>query len=561
MISALCVAAVIGLSVCAFQPGLHNEFLNWDDDRNFLLNTDYRGLSAANWQWAWSTYHLGVWQPVGWLLLGLQYRIGAMAPATYHTASLIIHAANAALLYFLAASLLAAAMPAACNARPIGTRVCAAAAAMLFAAHPLRVEAIAWVSCQPYLPAAFFCLLGTWAYVHTQRPPSATRRRRIGLAITFVCYLLAVMSKAVAVSLPVLLLILDLYPLGRWQGRGQANRPFRGLARLVIEKAPFFAVAVVVSVWAAAAKDYSDTRVPLGDFDASARLAQAAYGLIFYLWKSIIPTGLLPYYRLPGDIGLAHASFGLCGLGVLALTVGVVVMRQRWPALLAAWGAYVVILIPNLGIVQISQQTVADRYSYLAIMPVVILSAGAIFKAWQHADVGRKVLRGALAIGIGLAAAGLVSASRRQVTVWHDSDRLWRTVIDADPKCAVAECNLGAALLAKGEYAQASVHVSRAIDLKPDFAFAYANLGVICCKARKFEDAIAFFEEALDHRPDLPRSDLAKVHAGLGEAYAGLRRDGLAWKHTRKAQQLGSKEAEKMIEYLRRFSREPKRDD
>ncbi len=548
---------MITVSVYAFLPSLDNEFLNWDDDRNFLLNPDYRGLSATHWQWAWSTYHLGVWQPVSWILLGVQHQFGGMATRTYHATSLAMHAANSVLLYLLAVSLLSAAMPEVSRNRPIAMRVCAAAATILFAVHPLRVEVVAWLSCQPYLPAAFFCLLGTWAYVLTHRHPTTTRSRRIGLAITFVCYLLAVMSKAIAVSLPAILLILDWYPLGRWQR--QANRSTRAFARLVIEKIPFFAVAIAVSIWAAAAKDYSDTRAPLGDFEASVRLAQTAYGLIFYLWKSIVPTGLLPYCRLPDDISLTQASFALCGLGVIALSVGVVFLRRRWPALLAVWAAYIVILLPNIGIVQISQQTVADRYGYLAIIPVAVLLAGVILKVWFIADRGRNLLRGILTVGIGFAIVGLVSASRRQVAVWHDSERLWQTVIDADPKCAVAECNLGAALMAKGEYAQASAHISQALNLKPDFAFAYANLGVICCKARRYEDAITLFEEALHHQPNLPKSDLAKVHAGLGEAYAGLRQDDLAWKHTYKAQELGSKEAEKMIEYLSRFSREPKR--
>jgi tetratricopeptide (TPR) repeat protein len=598
--------ALLGVTAAAFSPGLHGEFLNWDDDRNFTDNPSYRGLGLQQVRWAWQTYHLGVWQPLSWILLGLQYEIGELDPVIYHRASLALHALNAVVFYWLALMLLRTARsigntdfrgresPSSdCgpDAPTAGLHLCAAAAALLFATHPLRVEAVAWISCQPYLPAALFYMLAVLAYLrghrqtttteHSHGPAPSLRTQapqttRWGwLAVALVCYLLAVASKAVAVTLPAVLLILDVYPLRRWGGRRSAAernsaRPRGGSSWVLpghvwIEKLPFFAVAIVISLWAAAAKDYSQSRVPFSSFDADARLAQAAYGVVYYLHKTVVPTDLIPYCRLPEGLSLSNWRFGLRAAAVVAITIGLIALRRRWPAALAAWAAYVLILLPNLGMVQISQQIAADRYSYLAIMPLMLLLAGGLFGLWQSRRSRRWALRGGLLVGVLAATTGLLFLSRAQTLVWRDSTTLWTETLATDPDCAVAECNLGVALLAASPggnddpapYAEASRHLSRAIDLRPDFAFAYGNLGTVLCRAGRPEDAIFSFERALALGADLAARDLAKIHAGLGEAYAALRQDDLAWKHTRQAQRLGFTEANKMIEYLRKFSKEP----
>ncbi len=602
----LIVLVLLGVTLASFWPGLQGEFLNWDDDRNFTDNPSYRGLGPQQVRWAWQTYHLGVWQPISWLLLGAQYEIGALNPAVYHRASLALHALNIVVFYWLAVVLLRTARSTgktdfmgrespSSNRGPYastaGLHLCAAAAALLFATHPLRVEAVAWVSCQPYLPAALFYMLAVLAYLQGhrrttttghgrgpdpwRRTPASQTARWTWLAVALVCYLLAVASKAVAVTLPAVLLILDVYPLRRWGGRklaAEANsaRPPGGSSwtlpgHLWIEKLPFFAVALVISLWAAAAKDYSQSRVPFSSFDADARLAQAAYGAVYYLHKTVVPTDLIPYCRLPEALSLSNWRFGLRAAVVVAITIVLIARRRRWPAALAAWAAYLVILLPNLGIVQISQQISADRYSYLAVMPAMLLLAGGLFALWQGHRSRRRAVRGGLLVGVLAATAGLVVLARAQTVVWGDSTTLWAETLAVDPDCAVAECNLGVALLAASPgdddapapYAEASRHLSRAIDLRPDFAFAYGNLGTVLCRARRFEDAILLFHRALDSGADLAPQDQAKIHAGLGEAYAALRQDARAWKHTRQAQRLGFKDAGKMIEYLRKFSKEP----
>jgi tetratricopeptide (TPR) repeat protein len=545
----LAVMTVVILG-CYF-PVLSGRFLNWDDDRNFIHNPSFRGLGGEQLRWAWSTYHLGVWQPLAWFLLEIQYRLFEMRPAGYHATSLLFHCLNAALLYAVCVELLRQALTA--PAASSYMRLASAAGVLVFALHPLRVESVAWISCQPYLPAAFFYLLAMYAYLRAH----STASRRIGpaaaTALAFVFYAFAVGFKAVAISLPAVLLVLDVWPLGRW-GRGGRER-----RRLFLEKVPFLVVAACASAWAIQAKDYSASRAPLHEFDFSARAAQAAAGVWFYWLKTVIPVDLSAYYRLPPDLTLATPRFAFAAAAVLGLGAVLWLARRRFPAALVVWAVYLLTLLPNLGLIQISQQLAADRYSYLAMIgPTALLSAG-LYAACVRVARGMALRRAAVPVAILFVCIALGHLTGRRIKTWKDSETLWRATIALDADCAVSHCNLGEALAAQGRYAESSSHLSRAIDLDTQFSFAYSNLGAVLCQARRFDDAIACGLKALETPPALQGRDLARTHAMLGQAYAGLRRDAEAWRHTRAAQRLGLEEADKMIEYLSGVSPEPAR--
>lgn len=582
LISAIAVAVLCGVTLAAFWPTLDNGFLNWDDDRNFLENEAFRCSGLPLLRWAWSTYHMGVWQPLSWCLLSIQYAVGGLDPTVYHAASLFLHVVNVVVLYYLVLTVLRTADPRCLGESPLIARLAAAAAVLLFAIHPLRVEAVTWLSCQPYLPAVLFFMLGVLCHLRGRRVESGPNRRAwLWWLATFAFYLLAVMSKAAAVTLPAVLLLVDIYPLRRFSGR--SPRRGREIAVALVEKLPFFVVAVIVSAWAAQAKDFSETRVPFALAALPVRAAQSVYGLMFYLFKTVLPLDLIPYYELPTDLDPWTWLYAECAGIVLAVTVALFCVRHRWPGAIIAWLAYVLILLPNLGLVQIGQQIAADRYSYLATVPLVILLAAGLLRVLSHPCAGPQphgsvssqgqtsssgadhpralCLPSFRSVGlIALIAAAVVAltfATRRQTRIWHDSISLWEATLAVDPKCAVAECNLATALVLQGRHREASLHLSRAIELKPWFGFAYANLGVLLLDADVPEDAAIALEHALKYGSDLSPRDLAKVHAGLGQAYAALRHTDLAWKHTRAAQRLGFKKADKMIEYLRQFSTEP----
>ncbi len=537
-LSAILLALVMAATAAALWPAMNGAFLNWDDDRNFVENSSFRGFGPSQWAWSWRTYHLGVWQPLAWLLFGLEWCWSGLAPRTYHLVSLALHVLNCALLYAIILRLLGLGGGSPRSREGSWSRVYAAVATLLFAVHPLRVETVAWVSAQPYLPAVFFYLLAILAYL---RAHDSGASKRACFVVVILCYLVAVLFKAVAVTLPAVLLILDYFALDR--------RGWRTWA----EKAPLFLIAIPVCLWAAAAKDFNASRAPFHEFDLNARLAHAAYGLTFYLTKTLVPRNLSPYYSLPKDLSLATGRFAIATVAVVGVSIFAFVKRRKWPALLAAWMAYLLILLPNLGLIQIGQQLATDRYSYLAIMPITVLFAGLLWAAHRRAALRRAGVPFALVFLAILAASALTWASRIQSRVWRNSRAVWLKALDVEPNCAVAHCNLGAALLREGKYTDASFYLSRAIDLDDRFAFAYSNFAVLLCNVGRFDDAVTAAREALAGQPTLQDLDLARVHAVLGQAYAGLHQNEQAMEQTLKAREMGFVEADKMIEYLRKF--------
>lgn len=553
----LAAFGIAAIAVLTFIPVLNGRFLNWDDDRNFLMNESFRGLGAQQIAWAWRTFHLGVWQPLAWMLFGVQYELGELDPRIYHTFSVAMHALCAVALFVMTKSILDAVRehaPAGAHTFPESHRsprahlVAAAIAATLFATHPLRVEAVAWISCQPYLPAAFFCMLGVTIYVRSRHDSTRPRGKFLRYFGVLTCYLIALAFKAPAVTLPLVLLIMDVYPLRRVRADSipDLTRAGRRLFALLAEKLPFIVAAVVVAVLAMKAKEVNDSRMPLAAWTASERFAQSAYGVIFYLWKSIWPTGLSAYYELPGSLSVMRwPYFGAAAAGIV-VTAACLIPAGRRPAPLAAWTAYLVILAPNLGLIQISQQIAADRYAYIATAPLFVLLAGAICVAWNRPS---RLIKTVVLASAGITCVALAFVARGDMQTWRNSESLWTNALAINPRCAHSHCALGQALASDAQTAQpgdrdklltdAAAHLEESIRLKPDFAFAYINLGAVCLYIDRHDQARAAYLRALDFADQFNSDELARIHAGLVIAFANLGAKDAAWRHLRLAQQLG----------------------
>lgn len=537
------LSAVVLLSVGVFWPTLDHAFLNWDDDRNFVSNPDYRGLSGEHLRWAWQTYHVGVWQPLAWMLLGLEHTLGgvdengAPAPRVYHAFSIGLHALNAAMVFAVALLILRRAMPRLWHESQGNAVFGAWVAAAFFAVHPLRVEAVAWISCQPYLPAVFFYLLAVAIHVslHGGAEGRSSAVLAAGWLATLACYAAAVGFKAVAISLPLVLLILDAYPLRRIGGRAGWRTGSAMIAAL--EKLPFLALAALVAVRAARAKDFSESRLPLDAVDYGRAAAQAAWGLVHYLWKTLAPLDLIAYVRLPDDLGLATPRFALAAASVVVVSLSTLVLARRIPALTAAWWAYVAILLPNLGLVQISQQLATDRYAYLASVPLMALLAGGLARYWRWRATAAARARAALVALAGLVM--LVWLTLPQSRIWRDSVALWRANVAVDPGGAVGHCQLGHACAMEGQAAPARRHFEKAVALRDDFAFAHANLGGILISQGEFDAAIMALNRAIQSPHGLPAGELMTVHANLAIAHAAVGNAPLARQHLTQAQRLG----------------------
>lgn len=510
-----------------FWPALANGFI-WDDRGNLVDNPHYRGLGWSQLKWMFSSFLLGHYQPLSWVTLGLDYLIWGMNPFGYHLTNLLLHVANAVAFYFLARRLLTLGLPVTAPRRDQAIRIAAAAAALLFAIHPLRAESVAWVTERRDVLSGLLLLCTLLFYLRAAGAADAASRLR-GLGLALLCYVLSLLSKAAGITLPAVLLVLDVYPLrrlgpGRWFSL-EARRVWG-------EKLLFAAAALPFAVLALLAQQHAGALRPLAEHGIPARAAQAFFGIAFYLWKTVVPRRLSPLYELPPNFDPRDWPFLLSGLVVIALSVAFILLRNRWPAGLAAWACYIAVLSPVLGIAQSGVQIAADRYTYLSCLPWAILAGAGVSYAWGLRSAGR-IGRGAFTIAAGLAAIGLLGlgeSTRRQVQLWHDSARLWNYAVAIYPHSSVIHYNLGVALAERGDTDGATAHYRKALQYYPDYAGAHFNLAHILVRRGETEEAIEHYRRAAEYEPFA-----AEAHNNLAELLFGRGDAAQAIDHLRKA--------------------------
>src|SRR5574341_2577218 len=377
------------LTIAAFLPTLRNGFVNWDDTVLLSGNPHYRGLGWTQLKWMFTTFHEGHYQPLSWLTYGLDYLLWGMNPVGYHLTSLLLHAAATVVFYFVARRLLRLALPGLGGESALGPSLAAAFAALLFSLHPLRVESVAWATARRDVLCGLFYLLTLLAYLRAVEGRAGGRAHPRWLAAAVGLSVLALLAKVMAVSLPVLLVILDVYPLRRLGG-GPGRWVGRGVRQVWWEKVPFVLVAVPAALLAPFATPHGGTILSLHQHGVAARLAVLVYGLAFYLWKTVVPLGLSPLYELPVALNPLDSPYVLSGVVILALSLLLLLARRRWPAGLALWSAYVAILLTVHGNVQIiGYQIAADRYTYLACLGWAVLGGAGLLTAWHARRSGR----------------------------------------------------------------------------------------------------------------------------------------------------------------------------
>jgi hypothetical protein len=365
-----------------------------------------------------------------WLTLVADFAVWGMEPRGYHLTSLARHAACAVAVFFLVVDLVVSARPG-LDARGAAALPWAAlAGALLFALHPLRVEPVAWATERRGRLSGLLLVLAVRAYLRAARgrdigptQPPALAHGRYGLAILW--YAASLLSKELGFTLPLVFLVLDVYPLRRWRGAGSAWP-------LVVEKAPFFALEGVAVAVAMHGSGASGLTWSMTDYTFGQRLAQCFYGLAFYLWKTVLPAGLSALYPMSRGLDPAAPRFELSAVAVSVFTAGLVLGRTRWPAPLAAWACAVILLSPVLGLAQSGWQIAADRYTSLPAVGLSTLVAGCLTHAWS----ARRRALARRAAGGALVCAGLVAlavATWRQAGVWQSSETLWRHGVAADP--------------------------------------------------------------------------------------------------------------------------------
>ncbi|HNW44632.1 MAG TPA: tetratricopeptide repeat protein [Elusimicrobiales bacterium] len=499
------------LTCAVFLPSLGSGFVNWDDVEILVENLQYRGLGPAQLRWMFTTHLGGPYQPLSWLTYGFDYLLWGMNPFGYHLTNILLHALNAAVFCFLCLELFTLAAGRAVLERT-GLYLPACFAALFFSLHPLRVESVAWVTERRDVLSGLFYLLAVLFYIQPRAAAAgaASFWRRHLLPLT--AFLLALLSKGMAVSLPAVLIILDVYPLrrlpaapGQWFSR--ATRP------VWLEKLPYLALAVIFgAVGYFGQLETGTIRTGQG---FAARAADIFFSLAFYPWKTLLPFNLVPFFKLPG--GLTGWPTLLAGIAVLGTTAALIILRRRWPAALAAWLCYLAALSPVSGLVKMGAQAAADRYSYLPCLGFAALAGAAL---WRLRSADNKKLQLAGTLAAVLVVAGLGALTVEQQKIWRSSEALWRHTLAINPEVEAAHNNLGLLLAAQGKAEEAAAHYQAALRLNPASATARTNIGVLLAGRGRYAEAAIYYLDAVSLDPGCykARTNLCGVLPLLGRA-------------------------------------------
>jgi protein O-mannosyl-transferase len=509
------------ITFISFFPALGNQFVNWDDDVMLVDNPHFRGLGWTQLAWMFSTFHAGHFQPLAWITYGFDYLLWGNDPFGYHLTSLVLHIGNALLFFALCRRLFLLIFAGASTGCALD--LSAASAAILFALHPLRVESVVWATERRDVLSALFFLVALLFYLRAFEQGQISEARNRGcLALAFVAQLLSLLAKATAITLPLVLLLLDFFPLRRWHSERR---------RVLWEKAPFIFLSTVFGVIALMAQHGAGALRPLKQYFWSYRVGQGFYGIYFYLWKTLAPFQLSPIYELPYDLETWAAVFVACAAFVVLVSFLAALYFRRWPWLLASWVYYVIVLAPVLGFAQSGPQLVADRYSYLSCLSWAAL-AGGLLLYWMS-NSSRWFF--SLAV-IAVAAFSLGLLARAQVSVWRDPETLWKHVLKINPNTAIAHYNLAKVHEGRGERDSALEHYRQAVEVNPTYADAHHNLARLLAQQGNSREAITHYIEALKFKPQD-----AETYNNLGQLLAFSGDPGAAFAAYRKALELDPK--------------------
>jgi hypothetical protein len=463
-------ALLFTATLLVFRPALSCGFVNFDDPLYVQSNPVlHDGLSATGIETAFTTVQAGYWIPLTWISYQIDYHFSGMNPAGYHRTNVLLHAMTAALLFLTFCRM----------TNRIGGSLTVAA---LFAVHPIQVESVAWVTERKDVLSTFFLMLAIWAYTGYARHPSVGRYLLVSLY-----FVLGLMAKPMLVTLPVVLLILDCWPL---------DRSHLGPRRLLLEKLPLFLLALAAGVLTIATQRHGTAVRSLDEFSLYARLGNAIVGYVLYLRMLLWPYPLAVFYPHPGNELPIWQSLLSASL-LLVLTVAAFRLRRRAPYLLAGWLWYIVTLAPVSGVLQAGWQGRADRFLYVPSIGLFLAFT------WGIADlVGTRIRQMSLALATGGIVAACVVLTTIQLGLWRDSLTLWEHTAAVTEDNFVCRDSLAAAMMDNGRSAEAMKHLERAIALKPNHELAPYLLGLAQREQRQFAEAERRLRDALKINPD-----------------------------------------------------------
>ena len=461
------------------------DFVNLDDVRYVTENSHIQsGITMKDFRWAFSTTHAEFWHPLTWLSFMFDYQLYGLNPGGYHLTNLILHILSTLLLFLL-------------FCRMTGAVWKSAFVAALFALHPFHVESVAWIAERKDVLSAFFFMLTLCLYVYYTEKPVI--KRYLPVLFSFV---LALMSKPMVVTLPLILILLDYWPLNRFES--QKNNQ---IIWQIKEKITFFLLSAVFSI----ITFFAQQNPSAIDFPLISRFANAPVSFMTYLAKTFWPYNLAVFYPFSDHLP-AWQVLGSTLL-IIFISIAVIIMWKRLPYLFVGWLWYTVTILPVIGIIQIGNFSMADRYHYLPSIGIAVALAWSITPLFQREDIRKKIL-------FPFAVAFLVILSVltwQQCGYWKNSAALFQHAIRVTKNNYLAHNNLGIILFDEGKNEEAIYHFNKAISIKEDYHYGYNNRGFTYAKLGQYQRAIDDYNKAISLS-----SGYMKAYSNRAVAYHAL---------------------------------------
>ncbi|HZV33592.1 MAG TPA: tetratricopeptide repeat protein, partial [Verrucomicrobiae bacterium] len=496
--------ALVALTLAVYWPDLHHDFVNYDDGEYVIDNSAIQnGLNWSLVKWAFTTGHASNWHPLTWISHAIDCRFFGLKAGGHHLVSLLIHAANVLLLFWVLWEM-------------TGAMWRSAFVAALFAWHPLHVESVAWVSERKDVLSAFFWLLTMLAY---QRYAVRGPKFRIWYCATLLFFVLGLLSKPMVVTLPFVLLLLDYWPMRRIsdcgleiadsrQGKKGALDP-SSIRKLIVEKVPFFLFAVASSVVTFLVQRKGGA--VSSSLTLPARLENALISYVRYIGKTFWPENLSVLYPHPGSWPMIWVI--AAGVLLVVVSAGLIVTARTRPYLPVGWFWFLGTLVPVIGVVQVGVQSMADRYTYLPAIGLFLMIAWGLpdlLGSWRGKNW-------ALGAGSVMSLAACLLLTHRQVQYWQDGGTLFRHVVSATKDNYLAYNNLGFYLEDHGKPDEAMTNYLQSISINPNYEDAQNNIGHLLAAKGKYQEAIAHYQIALRIKPSL-----VEAHNNLGNALGAI---------------------------------------
>jgi tetratricopeptide (TPR) repeat protein len=460
------VVILIAVSLAAATFGVYWRALSngfvWDDIPYVLQNRHVQGgLTLSSTKWAFTSMLCANWHPLTWISAMLDYRLFGHSPSGYHLVNVLFHIANSILLMTLLI-------------RMTGGVWRSGFVAALFALHPLHVESVAWVAERKDVLSTFLMFLTMLAYLRYAKRPNWSSYLLVALL-----FAMGLMSKPMLVTLPIVLLLLDYWPLARFTKK-------RPVAKLVWEKVPLLMLSVAASAVTYIAQQRGHALAP---YSLGLRIENALVSYTIYIIKMVWPSGLAVHYPFPEHGIPAGEVIGSCAI-LAAISLTAIKARNRHPYLLWGWLWFLITLVPVIGFVQVGGQSMADRYTYVPLIGLFVAVA------WV-APRSIRVLAPAVIVA-------LMVCTVLQVRYWKNEETLFRRVVSVTDRDALAYNYLGVTLAMKGEMKQAEDNFLRALAVDPHNVAAHVNMGELLLEKKDKAGARVYFQGALKFDPDNP---------------------------------------------------------